>query len=369
MKKSSVSRTRRFKYFQILCYALERWTRTHSQILFGKKNWLGSRVHHNTELWTQLMGNRCNSSGIFSQDAPHRSSATKVQEFMFKMSDQPEEFKGRNIFMSMFNGISWGSEDNEQECESNANLVSIYARRFPPGRWSFLGPGSEKKWYSTHDSRPQGEWDRVAELMMIKFGESGHPVFRATSPLSRGTLKSKGGGKLSIHFCDDGRTIETVFRTIISVNQLSIYGAVSDFVTKTKLAKWELGDLYWQDNLTHCLTQQVCWRKHLFLWPMILRKKIYCKSTKNEWKGSHNKIVWLRFVLMQDSWRQLESDRTSWQRTLKSSHNLQNQWHVVSTLCQEMKNHLTRKVGIRGNTKIGPVLEVTTSYLQGQYGV
>ena len=64
--------------------------------------------------------------------------------------------------------------------------------------------------------------------MMIKFRESGHPVFRATSPLSRGTLKSKGGGKLSIHFCAGGDTIEPVFRTIISVNQLSIYGAVSD---------------------------------------------------------------------------------------------------------------------------------------------
>ena len=62
---------------------------------------------------------------------------------------------------------------------------------------------------------------------MIKFGESGHPVFRATSPLSRGTVKSKGGGKLSIHFCGDGDAIEIVFRTIISVNQLSIYGAVS----------------------------------------------------------------------------------------------------------------------------------------------
>ena len=33
-----------------------------------------------------------------------------------------------------------------------------------------------------------------------------------------------------------------------------------------------------------------------------------------------------------------------------------------------MKNHLT-KGWIRGNTKIGPVLEVTTSYLQGKYGV
>ena len=69
----------------------------------------------------------------------------KVQEFMSTMSDKPEEFTGRIIFMSMFNDISWGSQDNEQECESDANLVSIYARRFSPGRWSFLGPGSEKK--------------------------------------------------------------------------------------------------------------------------------------------------------------------------------------------------------------------------------
>ena len=58
--------------------------------------------------------------------------------------------------------------------------------------------------------------------MMIKFGEGGHPVFRATSPLSRGTLKRKGGGQLSVHFCADGDTIETVFRTIISVNQLTV---------------------------------------------------------------------------------------------------------------------------------------------------
>ena len=64
--------------------------------------------------------------------------------------------------------------------------------------------------------------------MMIKFADSGHPVFRSTSPLSRGTLRSKGGGKLSMHFCADQGTIETVFRTLVPVNQLSIYGAVSD---------------------------------------------------------------------------------------------------------------------------------------------
>ena len=151
----------------------------------------------------------------------------KVHEFVSKMSD-PSEFKGRIIFMSMFNDILWRSEDNERECNAHADFVSTYAKRFPAGRWSFLGPGSEKKWYATYIDRPQEEWDRVAESMMIRFGESGHPVFRATSPLSRGTLKSKGGGKLSIHFCADGETIETVFRTNFSVNQLSFYGAVSD---------------------------------------------------------------------------------------------------------------------------------------------
>ena len=119
----------------------------------------------------------------------------EVQEFMTKMGD-PSQFQGRIIFMSMFNDIIWGSEDNERECNANATLVvSIFAKRFPAGRWSFFGPASETKWYSTYIDRPQGEWDRVAELMMNKFRESGHPVFRATSPLSRGTLGSKGGGK------------------------------------------------------------------------------------------------------------------------------------------------------------------------------
>ena len=67
----------------------------------------------------------------------------------------------------------------------------------------------------------------IADEMLLKFAESGHPIFRATTPLSRGILKSKGHGKLSIHFTADYSTIETVFRIIISANQLSIYGAVA----------------------------------------------------------------------------------------------------------------------------------------------
>ena len=69
----------------------------------------------------------------------------------------------------------------------------------------------QRKWYSISAESPQGEWDRIAEKMMLEFGESKHPVFRATSPLSRGQLKCKGGGKLSIHYCPNLDTIKTVF--------------------------------------------------------------------------------------------------------------------------------------------------------------
>ena len=68
----------------------------------------------------------------------------------------------------------------------------------------------------------------MAEKMVLTFAESGHPVFRATTPLSRCKLKSKGGGKLSIHYCANQDTITTILRTITSVNQLSLCGAVAE---------------------------------------------------------------------------------------------------------------------------------------------
>ena len=63
--------------------------------------------------------------------------------------------------------------------------------------------------------------------MLLEFAESVHPIFRATTPLSMGQLKSEGRGKLSIHFAADGDTTDTIYRIILSVNQLSIYGAVA----------------------------------------------------------------------------------------------------------------------------------------------
>ena len=63
---------------------------------------------------------------------------------------------------------------------------------------------------------------------MLNFAESGRPVFRASSDLERGELKSTGKGVKSTHFNGSDETIELILRTVISVNQLSVYRAVPD---------------------------------------------------------------------------------------------------------------------------------------------
>ena len=56
-------------------------------------------------------------------------------------------------------------------------------------------------------------------------------------------MKSNGGGKLSIHCCADPGTIEIVVRTIISVNQVSIYGAVTEVCEEYSACQTRTGRL------------------------------------------------------------------------------------------------------------------------------
>ena len=68
----------------------------------------------------------------------------------------------------------------------------------------------------------------MAERMLLEFAESGCPIFCSTSPLSRGRLRRKGHGKLSIHYAANLETIETIFRIFVSAKQLSHYGAIAE---------------------------------------------------------------------------------------------------------------------------------------------
>ena len=119
-------------------------------------------------------------------------------------------------------------------CIANSNTLAGYARRLAHGR-RFSDLDQKSNCYGTPTYKPDREWDHVAENMMINFSESGHRAFRGSSAFERGSLRSKGCGKLSFHFCGHTDTAEVVLRTVTSVNQLSVYGAVADMCDELDL--------------------------------------------------------------------------------------------------------------------------------------
>ena len=78
-----------------------------------------------------------------------------VQRFI-TIDGEPMEFEW-NMFpgfttMELVREVQWHhrwNKDNETECIANSTHVSLFAKKFPAGLWSFLGPGTEIKWYST----------------------------------------------------------------------------------------------------------------------------------------------------------------------------------------------------------------------------
>ena len=51
-------------------------------------------------------------------------------------------------------------------------------------------------------------------------------IFRCSGLLSKGVLKSRGSGRSSIHFNAENSNVGLLLKTVIAVNQLSIYEAV-----------------------------------------------------------------------------------------------------------------------------------------------
>ena len=111
----------------------------------------------------------------------------EIERKMAKERIRLEEFKDRIIFMSMYS----------KKHVSNAMQTDF---RRDTGHSS--DQERKKKVWNAH-LQARRFADQISRDHNADPGESGHPVFRATSALDRGSLKSKKGGKLSIHFDSD----------------------------------------------------------------------------------------------------------------------------------------------------------------------
>ena len=289
----------------------------------------------------------------------------KINDLLSNLGKTPENFTGRILFMSMFNDISCDRNDNIDECLRNAESAKSLARRFGIGQWSFIGPGSEKKWYSSENS-PQGAWDNIAEKMLLDFAESGHPVFRATTPLSRCALKSKRRGKLSIHFAEDEDTIDTIYRIILSVNKRSIYGAVAAICEEFEShqdGSGELEILMGQSIVFGEIEEEVPLQNenplnHQILWQQYIQQ-VESLSPENRVSKFCKEAG---FMCVVEVGQYFVTQDTGDIR----------QFHSVAcrkyTLPRDDRASQP-KGWIQGNMRIGPVLEVTTSFQYGKHGI
>ena len=193
-KESSTSSARRSTSFRILYCVLGRSIRIRNLTQHGKNRIEWITTSQSYRHFDGIDGEPTKFEWNIFPGFNTLQLSEEVKSLLYRLKETPENFTGRILFMSMFNDVSCGTRDNEQECLANARLVSLYARRFEKGQWSFIGRGSEKKWYSMKEDSPQGIWDKIAERMLLETAESGCPIFRATTPVSRGQLKSKGHG-------------------------------------------------------------------------------------------------------------------------------------------------------------------------------
>ena len=177
-------------------------------------------------------------------------------------------------------------------------------------------------------------------------------------------FKSKGHGKLSIHFAAAQEAIETIFRIVISANQLSLYGAVANVCEEFEAHQDGSG------------------QPDVLMGQSIVLSEIKAEVPLQNENPSHHQILWQQYEERIKSLSQeskvskfcMEAgfvqvvEVGQYFMTKDTGHFRQ----VRAVACREYTLHRydeSSQPWIQGNTRIGLVLEVTTSYMYGKHGI
>ena len=191
-------------------------------------------------------------------------------------------------------------------------------------------------------------------------------LFRATTLLSRGILKSKGRGKLSIHFAADVDTIDTIYRIILSVNQLSVYGAVAAVCEEFESHQDRSGE------------------PEILMGQSIVLGEVKAEALLQNENPMNDQIIWQQYIQQVESLSPENKlskfcKEAGFMRVVEVGQYFVTKdtgslGHFRSVACREYT--LPRddpasqaKGWIQGNMRIGPVLEVTTSFQHFKYGI
>ena len=155
----------------------------------------------------------------------------EIQNDLRKRNIKPEEFSDQIIFMSMFNDIDWRRKGNDGICKKKSEKLRNARKdsRTDTGRFSVLETKrSGMELFFTH-------LKENGTLQLLTWWKDSK-----ISVMSRGIQKKKNN-RDTIRFNADASNTELLFRITHSVNQLSIYGAVSNWCEHFGLTEEEKG--------------------------------------------------------------------------------------------------------------------------------
>ena len=136
-----------------------------------------------------------------------------------------EEF---SFFMSMFNDISCDGKGNEEQCVANVKVVSIFAKKFGIGQWSFIGLrfAEEVVFYGRgHSTSNLGSYRGKDVVATCQQHMSNFPCNDSIVQVL--AQKQRTRKTVDSLLCRSENN-ETMFRILVYANQLSLYGADSN---------------------------------------------------------------------------------------------------------------------------------------------
>ena len=163
--------------------------------------------------------------------------------------------------------------------------------------------------------------------------------------------------------------IETVFRTIISVNQLSIYGAVSDLCEEYSICQTSTGrPVLAEQSGPHFASADLLETTPTLSIGILAQENLLQKHKERVEKFPQSDRL-IEICIDAGFLKTVEVGQY-----FMTKHTDEFSQFTEPVTCREYtlsrnEKSTDPKGWIRGNTKIGPVLEVTTSYVQGKHGV
>ena len=172
---------------QILFCALERSINIRNPTKLGRKGLNGSSMRKATETVTESMESRLEFEWNIFPGFTTLQLCGKVTDLLSNLGETTRNFHRKNsIYVDVQTTFLVTRKTMKKNVWQMPKSSPYLQRSLVLDNGHLLVQVPRRSGIPMEENSPQGISDHIAEKMLLEFAESGCPIFRATTPLSRG---------------------------------------------------------------------------------------------------------------------------------------------------------------------------------------